>query len=212
MKKYGQDVTITALKFLTMDITMKTIAFLASAMILTSHYAFSESIDLNSKNESTVHNYTIVNKPQMIVVGIECRTSNDSDRAPIDIPKHWNKFFNEDVASRVPNKLSNDVIAVYCDYEGDYTQPYTLVLGYAVSSSDEVPEGMVFKSIPDGSYAHYRAIGEQPKTTVDTWVSIWLNNELPRAYNADYEFYGEKYFSGNPQEVEIFIGIEDAVK
>ncbi len=35
--------------------------------------------------------------------------------------------------------------------EGDYTQPYSLVIGCPVSSLDAVPEGMVAKMISPGS-------------------------------------------------------------
>ncbi len=57
-------------------------------------------------------NYKIVKKPSMIIVGIECRTSNAPHAGPQDIPKHWGRFYNEEIKSQIPNKISEDVMAL----------------------------------------------------------------------------------------------------
>ncbi len=152
-------------------------------------------------------NYSVTQKPSLTVVGIECRTSNAPEEGPQDIPRLWGQFYSEDIINKIPNKVSNEVIALYCDYEGDYTQPYSLVIGCPVTSLDNIPEGMVAKIIPAGSYAVFRAIGEYPTSLIETWGSIW-QTELKRTYTGDYEFYGEKFSSGSPKEVEVFIAIE----
>jgi predicted transcriptional regulator YdeE len=97
--------------------------------------------------------------------------------------------------------------SIYCDYEGDYTQPYSLVIGCPVSSFDVIPQGMVAKSIPTGFYAIFHAIGEHPKSLIETWGNIWQCPDLERTYTGDYEVYGDK-FSGSPQEVVVCIAIE----
>lgn len=152
-------------------------------------------------------NYTVVQKPSKNIIGIECRTSNAPEDGPQDIPRLWGQFYNEDIVSKIPNKASNEVIALYCDYEGDYTQPYSLVIGCLVNSLDDIPEGMVTKTIPAGSYAVFRAIGDYPASLIETWGNIW-QTELKRTYTGDYEFYGEKFASGSPDEVEVYIAIE----
>lgn len=153
-------------------------------------------------------NYTLIEKPSIQIIGIECRTSNHSEAGPVDIPKHWEKFFNQGIMDQIPNKISKDILALYCDYEGDYTQPYSLVIGCAVSSVDFVPEGMVVKIIPNGTYAMFRAVGEHPKSLIQTWETIWQQTNLKRTYAGDYELYSEK-FSHYPQEVEVFIAVQD---
>jgi len=152
-------------------------------------------------------NYRVIQKPAVRVIGIECRTSNAPGAGSHDIPKHWEKFYKENTISKIPNKASNEVVALYCDYEGDYTQPYSLVIGCPVSSLDDVPEGMVAKTIPGGSYAIFSAAGEHPKTLIETWGQIWQQQDLARTYTGDYEVYGEK-FLGSPKEVEVFIAID----
>lgn len=151
---------------------------------------------------------TVVQKPLIQVIGIQCRTSNDSTAGPQDIPKLWTRFYSEAIAQQIPNKVSTDVIALYCDYEKDHTTPYTFVIGCPVSSANEIPDGMVLKTIPAGSYAHFHVVGKYPKTLIETWVSIWQNKELKRTYTGDYELYKENFYEQSPQEVDVFIAID----
>lgn len=162
---------------------------------------------INFTEENIMENYKIVKKPAILVIGIDCQTSNAPEAGPQDIPKLWGKFYAEDVMSRIPNKISNEVIALYCDYEGDYTQPYSLVIGCAVRSLDEVPAGMVAKTIPASSYAVFRAVGEYPASLIETWGNIWKQTDLKRTYTGDFELYGDKFLSGSPKEMEVYIAI-----
>lgn len=162
------------------------------------------------KKENIVNDYTVIQKPSINIIGIECRTSNASEDGPQDIPRLWRLFYSEDILNKIPNKASNEVIALYCDYEGDYTQPYSLVIGCPVTSLNDIPEGMVAKTIPTGLYAAFRAIGEYPTSLIETWGNIW-QTELKRTYTGDYEFYGEKFSSGSPRELEIYIAIEKEI-
>ncbi len=152
-------------------------------------------------------NYKVIYKPSSMIVGIKCRTSNAPEAGPYDIPKHWEKFYVDNIVDKIPNKTSNEIIALYCDYEGDYTQPYSLIIGCRVSSIDDIPQDMVAKIIPSGSYALFSAIGEHPKSLIETWGDIWQQLSLKRTYTGDYEVYGNK-FSNSPQEVEVYIAIE----
>ncbi len=155
-----------------------------------------------------MQSYTVIKKPSQIVMGIECRTSNDPQAGPYDIPRHWKKFYSEDIIDQIPNKISNEIIALYCDYEGDYTQPYSLVIGCPVTSLDLIPIGMVAKIIPAGSYAVFRAIGDYPQSLVETWGQIWQHVDLERTYTGDYELYVNPFTSESTQEVEVFIAIQ----
>ncbi len=155
-----------------------------------------------------MENYTVIEKPSMWLVGIECRTSNAPEAAPQDIPQHWGRFYGEGIINQIPNKASDVVIGLYCDYEGDYTKPYSLVIGCPVSSIDVIPKGMVAKTISAGSYAAFRAVGEHPKSLIETWGRIWQQTNFERTYTTDYEIYGDKFVSGSPQEVEIMIAIK----
>lgn len=157
--------------------------------------------------EKTMKNYEVIQKPAIFVIGIDCRTSNAKEAGPQDIPKLWERFYSEDVMNQIPNKISNEVVALYCDYEGDHTQPYSVVIGCPVNSIDTIPEKMVAKKIPATSYAVFRAIGEHPKALIETWGHIWKESDLARTYTGDFELYGDKFVSGHPKELEVFIAV-----
>lgn len=155
---------------------------------------------------NSMENYTIIQKPSITILGIECKTSNAPEAGPRDIPLHWEKFYKENIISKIPNKASNEVIGLYCDYEKDHTKPYSFVIGCPVSSCDTIPDGMVVKILPATSYALFSATGKHPESLIKTWGNIW-QTDLKRTFTGDFEVYGEKFSSKSPQEVEVFIAI-----
>lgn len=189
----------------------KTIPLLITTIfVITCFISFFTSlyaIQNHFNQEEIMKGYTVIQKPSINVIGIECRTSNAPEDGPHDIPRLWGQFYSEDIINKIPNKTSNEIIALYCDYESDYTRPYSLVIGCSVTSLESIPEGMVAKIIPSGSFAVFHAIGEYPTSLIETWSTIW-QTRLNRTYTSDYEFYGEKFSSGSPQEVEVYIAIE----
>ncbi|MCE2983573.1 MAG: GyrI-like domain-containing protein [Parachlamydia sp.] len=150
--------------------------------------------------------FTIVDNQSVMIMGISCKTSNAA--ASVDIPKLWDKFLSENVVENIPNKVSSDVFALYCDYEGDCTKPYSLVIGCQVDPLDTIPDGLVAKTIPSGYYAVYSAKGEHPQAVIETWESIWQDPDLKRTYTGDYELYSPKFQEG---EVEVFIAIDNSI-
>lgn len=144
----------------------------------------------------------------IFVVGIYVLTSNQNGQSAQDIPALWKRFFMENTIEKIPNKLDSDLYCVYTHYEGDYTQPYTTVLGCRVANLDQIPEGMIGIEIPKGKYKQFTARGDlQNGAVFQEWRKIW-NTDLPRAYQADFEVYGIK--AANPQdaEVPIYIGVK----
>ena len=124
------------------------------------------------------------------VVGIELRTTNLE--AMQTIPPHWARLAQEDVLAHIPDKLDDEVYAVYTHFENAGSNNvgiYSLVIGAPVPASAEVPEGMVRVVIP----ASKRAVFEVEPGRVDLvgakWMEIWGNTELPKTFIADYERY-----------------------
>lgn len=187
---------------------------LSIATVLVSSPLFAQSIPhlndkINFTKETTMEQHEIVHKPDLHVIGIKCRTSNAPEAGSQDIPNLWGRFYGEDIQNQIPNKTSNEVIALYCDYEGDYTQPYSVIIGCPVSSIDTIPKGMVAKTIPASSYTVFRAKGEYPASLIETWQNIWKQQNLDRSYTGDFELYGDKFISGSPKELEVFIAIPE---
>jgi predicted transcriptional regulator YdeE len=141
------------------------------------------------------------------IVGISVRTTNQNNQAATDIGGLWQKFMEENIASKIPNKIDNTLYSVYCRYESDYTAPYTTLLGYKVSSIENIPDGFDYIKIADGNYQQFEAKGNLMEGAVyKTWVDIW-NTDLPRAYTTDFEVYDEKSADPNNAIVDIFIAL-----
>lgn len=143
--------------------------------------------------------YETVDREAFALVGVETGASNEDPRP---IGELWGRFLGDNLARRIPGVVDGDVWAVYCDYEGDHTQPYTFFLGCRVAADAPAPDGMVRRVVPAGAFAHVAAHGEQPRALMEAWQAIWAL-PLDRTYVADCE----RHPSADPAEVDIFVGI-----
>jgi predicted transcriptional regulator YdeE len=143
------------------------------------------------------------------LIGTEVRTTNKEEMDPTSakIPGLWGRFFQEQVAEKIPNKKAGGVLlGVYTKYESDYTGPYSLIVGTEVNSLDAIPEGMTALTIPAGKYLVFAVEGPMPKALVDTWIQIWSyfsdTSHNQRAYSTDYEVH-----HGN-DNADIYIAVK----
>ena len=137
------------------------------------------------------------------IVGISVRTTNENGQAIKDIPFLWNKFFEENISDKIPNKLNDELYCVYTHYEKDHTKPYTTILGYKVNSNEPTPEGLVARSIDSASYKIFTAKGKLSEGFVfKEWQTIW-NSDIPRSFTSDFEIYSSK--SQDPENAEVDI-------
>lgn len=142
------------------------------------------------------------------VIGISVRTTNEGGQAAKDIPQLWEKFVSEDIESKIPNKASTDLYGIYTEYEGDFTQPYTTIVGYKVNSLDNVPDGLIGLTIETANYEKFTAKGKLSDDIVfNKWTEIWKSN-LDRAYVTDFEVYGEKSCEMDNAEIGIFVAVK----
>ena len=140
--------------------------------------------------------YETVSGGDFEVVGLEVRAANDNLEP---IGALWGRFFSDELVQQVV-PADDFVVALYCEYEGDHTQPYTYFLGRRIATGTMVPEGLARRRVPAGTFARFIAEGEQPAALVDTWQSIW-GVGLERRFAVDYELH----VPGGPR-VEIFVG------
>lgn len=140
------------------------------------------------------------------IIGISTETSNQNGEAPEAIGALWGQFISENMLERIPNQLDSDILCIYTDYESDYTGKYTCILGLKVSSLNHVPEGLVGREFQGGNFQSFLAKGSLPEAIVDTWNSIWNQDEtLDRSYTYDYEVYDYRSRLGEESEVDIYI-------
>ena len=136
------------------------------------------------------------------LAGLETRASNDD---PSPIGALWGSFFSDARMQEVP-ALDDDVVAVYCEYEGDHTRPYTFFLGRRIAADaclpEGLPEGILRRRVPAGKFARIVSVGEQPGAMIATWQEIW-GMPLARRYDHDFELHP----SADPTRVEIHVGV-----
>ncbi len=150
-----------------------------------------------------------VNITSFTVIGIAVKTTNANGQSAKDIGALWHQFMSEKVLDKIPNKTDHTIYAIYTDYEGDYTQPFTTILGCRVKNTTVVPEGMLAKTIKGGTYTRFTAKGDLTQGAVyKTWAEIW-HAGLDRLYATDFEVYGDKAQNPTAAEVEIFVGINN---
>ena len=131
--------------------------------------------------------YEVQAESGLTVMGIFTRASNATPHLIGDL---WRKAHAQGDAKAVAARQSDDLYCVYCEYDGDYTQPYTVVIGCLVEPDAEVPEGMKKVTIDAGNFALFPVIMDHPLPGPTKWAEIWTV-PLNRRYQADYDLYGQ---------------------
>lgn len=144
---------------------------------------------------------------QLIGIALKTKTTNENGQSAIDCGNLWQQFEKGNYAEKIPGKLSNKIFAVYYNYEGDHTKPFSYFIGCKVKKDLEIADGLDGLIIPEDIYEKLTAKGKMPDCVADAWKKIWSSN-LPRAYNTDFEVYDERSKDWNDAEADIFISIK----
>jgi len=159
-------------------------------------------------------------KPRMVnldafeVMGIEARTNNAAEAGPNGlIPKLWQRVTQPHALDGIPDRLDQNIYAVYTDYASDANGDYTLVLGAKVRSGTKTPAGIAVKSVPSGRYAVFTSdVGPVTTVVVETWKQIWSYYQSPvngqRGYRVDFEVYDQRAADPKHAQVDIYIGVK----
>lgn len=140
----------------------------------------------------------------LIGISLPEKTSNANGQSTVEIGNLWQQFEKEQFFMKIPNKISQELYAVYHDYEGDHTQPFAYFIGAAVVAGTDVPEGLSALTIPQGTYYKHTAKGPMPACIGMAWQEIWAS-DLDRAFDMDFEVYGAKSQNWADAEVDIFL-------
>jgi predicted transcriptional regulator YdeE len=136
------------------------------------------------------------------VIGIHIRTSNALIQT--QAPLLWDRFYRENIGKKIPNKVSHDLLALYTEYEGDYRQPFTYLLGYEVADLLHIPSGMKGVEISPSAYTIFTAKGEFPASLAHAWQTVW-SAPLNRSYTTDFEVYPPDFLPQNKTEISLYI-------
>jgi predicted transcriptional regulator YdeE len=150
---------------------------------------------------------TEIKEFKLIGLALKSRTTNKNAQSSIDCGNLWQTFHTGGYAQKIPDKKSDEIYAVYYNYEGDYTRPFSFFIGCKVEADTEVPDGMDSLIIPNGNYQLFKTSGEIPGCISKAWGVIWCTN-FPRKYHVDFEVYGEKSLDRNKAEVNIYVSVK----
>jgi predicted transcriptional regulator YdeE len=150
---------------------------------------------------------TEIKEFKLIGLALKSRTTNQNRQSSIDCGNLWQKFQTGGYAEKIPYRQSDEIFAVYHNYEGDYTKPFSYFIGCRVNADTEVPDGLDSLAIPEGIYQLFKTSGEMPGCISKAWGVIWSTN-FPRKYEVDFEVYSEKSFDMDNAEVDIYVSVK----
>ncbi|HEU4789726.1 MAG TPA: effector binding domain-containing protein [Flavobacterium sp.] len=143
---------------------------------------------------------------KLIGLALNRKTSNANGQSSIDCGNLWQQFEKENYIDKIPNKLTDEIVAVYHEYEGNHTQPFSYFIGCKVPMDTKTPIGMESLIIPNQIYQKIIAKGEIPNCLINAWKEIW-SSSVSRAYKTDFEVYDERSKDWSNAEVDIYISI-----
>jgi predicted transcriptional regulator YdeE len=144
----------------------------------------------------------------LLGIALPAKTTNENGQSMIDCGSLWQKFEQGDYTSKIPGKISDEILAVYYAYEGDHTKPFSYFIGCRVKQGTPAPEGLSPLIIPKGTYQKMIASGKMPDCIANAWMEIWSSN-IPRAYAYDFEVYDERSRDWSNAVVDIFISVNE---
>lgn len=143
----------------------------------------------------------------LIGLKLPSKTTNKNGQSLKDCGELWTQFEKQEVFSKIPNKLSDEVLAVYYEYEGDHTRPFSYFIGCKVGEETRVPDDLDKLTIPTGNYQKVIAKGEMPNCISDKWREIW-ESDIPRAYQANFEVYDKRSQNWDDAGVDIYLSVK----
>lgn len=182
----------------------KNLLFLALSFVCSLGYCNAEA-NPEAQIQGVDMTHTIEHQTHKFFIGLELRTNNEE--CSLAMPAHKERFFKENILAKIPNKINGNILALYTDYEGDHTKPYSWILGCEVSSLDKVPADLVGKEIPASKYAIFTTQGVFPQGLIAAWQAVWKSN-LPRSYTSDFEVYHSDFDPQTNPQVKVYIAID----
>lgn len=145
---------------------------------------------------------------KLVGLKLNGKTTNQNNQSSKDCGNLWQKFETDKIFELIPEKLSNEIYAVYFNYEKDETTPFSYFIGCKVDMNSETPKELEELMIPTQEYSKFTAKGVMTCCVTDTWKEIW-NSDTERKFGFDFEVYDERSQDWSNAEVDIYISTID---
>ena len=149
-------------------------------------------------------NYRVVNVDEFKVVGMQYQGESAEP-----IKKLWDDFMN-----RYKEVKCSDARVSYgvCEMVGSSCKEMIYVAACPVANFDDIPEGMVGKTVPGGKYAVFTHVGslENLNETYDYIYGEWAKKGEEKMRHApEFELYDDRFKYGQADsEMDIYVAIE----
>jgi AraC family transcriptional regulator len=152
----------------------------------------------------------IISKKTFSIIGIELKTTNREGKNFVEIPQFWKQVIQKKKIGKIPNKKQpGTVLGICMDFRAD--GDFSYIIGSEVTNTDNVPDDMVSKKIPDAKYAVFLARGKMPDSIQNTFKYIyheWLpKSKYQHAGSPEFELYDERSDDSENAEVDIYVPI-----
>ncbi|MBO8163903.1 MAG: GyrI-like domain-containing protein [Brevibacillus sp.] len=148
-------------------------------------------------------------KDAFTVVGLTCSTTLNESK----IPALWEEFTSR--VGEIKNRISPNIMLGISEFSANPEhEAFTYMACVLVNNVDEIPEGMLCKTIPKREYVVVTHKGkvETLGGTIDFIYDTWLpKSEYALMESEDFEVYEDERFMGadnEESEVDIFIPIQ----
>lgn len=167
---------------------------------------FRQDGENNNRQKMKNNNMKNEKKDECKLIGLKLdkKTTNEGGKSSIECGNLWQKFEKGNFIELISDKLGDEIYAVYFEYEGDSTKPFSYFIGCKVEIDAETPQGMDSLIIPTGNYSKVIASGKMPDCINNSWKDIW-SSEIARTYLFDYEVYDERSNDWSNAVVDIFV-------
>jgi AraC family transcriptional regulator len=152
----------------------------------------------------------IISKKAFPIIGIELITTTHEGKNFVEIPQFWKQVIEKKQIEKIPNrKNTNTVLGICMDFRAKGVFSY--IIGSEAIHTEDVPDGMVSREIPEATYAVFTARGRMPDSIQDTTKYIyreWLpKSKYLHAHSPEFELYDERCDDSENPEVDIYIPI-----
>src|SRR5690554_4432868 len=115
-----------------------------------------------------------IKKKEFRLVGpkLPKKTTNKANQSSKDCGELWQKFEKEQLINRIEGRLSDEIYAVYFDYEKDETETFSYFIGCKVAKDAKTADNLQELMIPPQEYTVFTAKGVMTGCISDTWHEI----------------------------------------
>ena len=154
----------------------------------------------------------IKNLGEIKIIGAQLKTNTKNGNNFKQIPQFWKQFMEENTNSRIPNKMNPEVCYGICDDFDSESEDFAYIIAYEVTSQDNVPTGLIAKTLPSAQYAVFTAKGKLPDSVQNMVKYVygeWLaKSKYQRTNGPEFELYDNRCTSNDDCEVDLYVPVK----